>query len=115
MAEITTKPPPAAKAAVTRERAMPVIRLTRVVDKTTALSDEVLLSVDKGHRAAIEAVGRFVITVEDALPQEVVSTADVAKKITESGIEMADRLVGTGYEVLRNVIDSTGKSLGSRN
>ena len=40
----------------------------------------------------LAAFGRFLVTVEDALPQEVQGTSDVAKKITESGLEMADRL-----------------------
>ena len=39
----------------------------------------------------------------------------MAKKITESGLEMADRLVHTQYDFLRKVIDSAGKSLSGRN
>ncbi len=64
--------------------------------------------------AAIEAVGQFVMAVEEALPQEVAGTFEVAKKITESGLEMTDRLVHTQYEFLRKASDSTAKSLRSR-
>jgi hypothetical protein len=78
------------------------------------LSDEVLESVEAGQRAAIEALGRFLVTVEEALPREVEGTSEVAKTITESGLELADRLVHTQYDFLRKVIDSTGKSLRSR-
>ena len=48
------------------------------------------------------------------MPQEVADTSEVAKKITESGLQMADRLIHTQYEFLRKVIDSTAKSLHSR-
>ena len=98
-----------------RLRDIPAARLVTVVERTTELSDEVLESVEAGQRAAIETAGRFLVTVEDALPQEVQGTSEVAKKITESGLEMADRLVHTQYDFLRKVIHSIGKSLSSRN
>jgi hypothetical protein len=34
-----------------------------------------------------------VIAIEEALPQEVASTSDVAKKITEAGLQMVDRFI----------------------
>jgi hypothetical protein len=119
----TTKPSPAVKAPATyqrsipaaRLRSIPAARLGMVVDRTTELSDEVLTSVEEGQRAAIESLGRFVITLEEALPQEVEGASKVAKTVTESGLEMADRLVRTQYDVLRRVIGSTGKSLSRRN
>ncbi len=86
-----------------------------VVDRSTGLSEDTIQALEDGARAAIEAVGRFVVTVEEALPQEVHGTSDVAKKITESGLETADRLVHTWYDFLRKVIGSTSKSLSSRN
>ncbi|HUJ34499.1 MAG TPA: hypothetical protein VLW51_04765 [Solirubrobacteraceae bacterium] len=88
-------------------------RLGDVVDRTAKLSDELLKSFDTSERAAIEAVGQFVITIEDALPQQVSVTAEVAKKVTESGLGMADRLVHTGYGLLREVVDSTAGSMSS--
>ena len=78
------------------------------------MSDGVLKSLETGERTAIEALGQFLITIEEALPQEVAGTSDVAKTITESGLEVADRLVHTEYDVLRNVIDSAAKSLSGR-
>ena len=116
MAEIATKPKPVAKTyePVVHELGIPAVRLADVVDRTEELSDEVLQSLDTGERAAIEAVGQFLITIEEAVPQEVAGTSDVAKKITESGLEMADRLVHTEYKLLRNVVASTAKSLSSR-
>ncbi len=81
MAEITTKPLPVVKTAMTRQQ-----------------------------RAAIKAFGQLVIAIEEAFPQEAADTSNVAKKITESGLQMADRLVHTQRGLVRNVIDSTAKS-----
>jgi hypothetical protein len=94
-----------------RLRGIPAARVVTVVERTTELSDEVLESVEGGQRAVIEAAGRFLVTVEEALPQQVEGTSQVAKKITESGLEMADGLVHAWYDFLRKVIHSAGKSL----
>ena len=118
-----TNSSPGAKTHATDQRGIPAARLLgipaarlgTVVERTTELSDEVLGSVEEGQRAAIDAAGRFVVTVEEALPQEVEGTSEVAKKITESGLETADRLVHTWYDFLRKVIGSTAKSVSSRN
>ena len=114
MAAIATKSKPVVKTSATHELGIPSARLADIVDRTAELSDEVLKSLDAAERAAIEAVGQFLITIEDALPHEVAGTSDVAKKITESGFEMADRLVHTEYDFLSNVVDSAAKSLSSR-
>jgi hypothetical protein len=74
-----------------------------------------LESLEASQRAAIDAAGRFVVTVEEALPHEVQGTSEVAKTITESGLETADRLVQTWYDLLRKVIGSTAKWLSSGN
>jgi hypothetical protein len=115
MAEIATKHRSAVKTPTPHRRATPEDRLAGVVDRSAELSDAVFRSLETSERAALEAVGKFVITIEDALPQEVASTSDVAKKITESGFEMADRLVHTMNDFVRKVIDSAAKSLSSRN
>ena len=113
----TSKPSPSVnspathKRPATNKRDIPAARRVTVVERATELSDEVLESLEAGQRAAIEAAGRFLVTVEEALPQEVQGTSEVAKKITESGLEMADRLVHTQYDFLRKVIGSTGKSM----
>jgi len=88
-------------------------RFPRVVERTAKLSDDVLKSLEASERVAIDAVGQFAITLEEELPHEIVNTSDVAKKITESSLEMADRLVHTQYEFLRHVVDSGAKSLSS--
>ncbi len=75
------------------------------------LSDELLASLETGERAAIESLGQFVVAVEEALPQEVAGTAEVAKKVTESGVEMADRLIQAQSAFLRKAIHSVAKAL----
>ena len=113
MAEVTTKPLPVAKTETDRRLGIPAVRVGNVVDRTTKLSEEVLKSLETSERGAIEALGQFVIAIEEAFPQEVASTSEVAKKITESGLQMADRLVHTQHDFLRSVIASTAKSLSS--
>ena len=109
MAEATTKPKPV----VTGQRGIAMVRFTDVVERTSVLSDELLVSLETGERAAIESLGQFVVAVEEALPQEVASTSEVAKKVTESGLEMTDRLIHTQSAFLRTAIDSLAKALSS--
>lgn len=110
----TTKPKPVVTIPANLKPGTAMTRFSDFVDRTSVLSDELLDSLEASERAAIEALGAFVVTVEEALPQEVASTAEVAKKLTESGLEMADRLVHTQYALLRKGVDSTGKALRAR-
>jgi hypothetical protein len=107
MAAIATKSKPVEK--IHGTHAAP--RLEDVVDRTAKLSGELLKTFETNERTAIETIGRFVIAIEEALPQEVTGTTEVAKKVTESGLEMTDRLVGTGYNLLRDVVDTAADSL----
>ena len=66
MAETTTKPKPVVTISANGEHRAAVARFARVVDGTAKLSDELLTSLETGERAAIDAVGRFVIAVEEA-------------------------------------------------
>ncbi len=112
MAEVTTKPRPVAKTGAAHQLGIiPVVG--SVVDRTTKLSEEVVKSLETSERTAIEALGQFVIAIEEAFSQEVSGTSDVAKKVTESGLQMTDQLVHAQHDFLRNAIDSTAKSLSS--
>lgn len=111
MDAIATEPKPAAKTSEIHVVSIPTARLAGVVDRTAKLSDELLKSFETSERAAIEAIGQFMITIEEALPHEVTRTSEVAKKVTESGLEMTDRLVHTEYDLLRDVVDSAANSL----
>ncbi len=93
---------------------IPPARLSSVVDRTSKLSEEILKAFEVSERAAVEALGQFVITIEEAFPQEVAGTADVAKKITESGLQMVDRLLHAQHDFLGAAISSTAKSMSIR-
>jgi len=81
-----------------------------VVDRTTELSDDVLKSLESGGRAAIEAVRKFVDTVDEALPA-LGERPSRRQEIIDSALEMADRMVHTQYDFLRNVVKSAGESV----
>ncbi len=80
------------------------------VDRTAELSEDVLKSVESGQRAAIEAVRKFVDTVDEALPAAGDGPSR-RQEVVDSAMEMADRLVHTQYDFIRKVVDSAGKSL----
>jgi hypothetical protein len=83
-----------------------------IVDRPTELSEQTLESVEKGQRAAIEAVRKFVDTVDEKLPSIGDEHPSTRQEIIDAALEMADRLVHTQYGFLREVVDSAGKALG---
>lgn len=76
--------------------------------RAAELSDEVLESVKSGQQAAIEAVRKFVDSVDEALPEAV---HPLRKTIVDSALELADQLVTTQYEFLRSVVRSADRAL----
>jgi hypothetical protein len=111
MATIASTSKPITKHSEVHTPRVPPARFVGIVDRTATLSHELLKSFETNERAAIEAVGQFVINVEEAFPQEVSATTEVAKRLTESGLEMTDRLIHTTYHLLRDVVDSGAGSL----
>jgi hypothetical protein len=108
----TRKRSPAARAPATRKRTTTAPRPATAVDKTKELSEEVLDSLEKGQRAAIEAVRKFVDTVDHTLPALPHGEGpSMRQEIVDSALEMADRLVHAQYDFIHKVIDSAGKSL----
>jgi len=108
----TSKRTPAGKAPATRKRTATAPRPAGKVDKTKELSEEVLDSLEKGQRAAIEAVRKFIDTVDHALPALPHGEGPTKRQeIVDSALEMADRLVHAQYDFIHKVIDSAGKSL----
>jgi hypothetical protein len=111
MAQTARKHSPTKAPAATRRRAAAPSRPTTIVDRTEKMSEDVLDSVEKGQRAAIEAVRKFIDTVDQALPAHGEGPSK-RQEIVDSAMEMADRLVHTQYDFIRKVIDSAAKSLG---
>jgi len=80
------------------------------VDRTADLSEEVLKSVEAGQRTAIEAVRRFVDTVDEAIPA-IGGRPSRRETVIDAALEMADKLVETQYDFLRSVVRSADRSL----
>ena len=81
-----------------------------VVERAADLSDDVLKSVEAGQRAAIDAVRKFVDTVDEALPAKDDSKSH-RETVIDAALDMADRLVTTQYEFLRSVVRSADRTL----
>jgi len=84
-----------------------------IVDRPTELSEQVLDSVESGQRPAIEAVRKFVDTIDEKLPTLSDEHPSVRQELVNAALDMADSLVHTQYDFLRNVANSAGKSLGA--
>jgi hypothetical protein len=83
-----------------------------VVERAAGLSDEVLESVEAGRRAAIEAVRKFVDTVDEVTPALV--DASRRKTIVDAALDLADSLVTTRVEFLRSVVRSASEAVSSK-
>jgi len=83
-----------------------------VVERAAGLSDEVLGSVEAGRRAAIEAVRKFVDTVDEVTPTLV--DASRRKTIIDAALDLADSLVTTRMEFLRSVVRSASGAVTSK-
>ena len=68
MPQTPTKPRRAAKAPPKRKRTTHTSRPAAAVDRTAKLSEDVLETIEKSQRVAIDAVRKFVDTVDHALP-----------------------------------------------
>jgi hypothetical protein len=79
------------------------------LDKAAHLSEEVLKSVEAGQRAAIDAVRKFVDTVDEMLPAG--DRPSRRETVINGALEMADKLVATQYDFLRSVVRSAERAL----
>jgi hypothetical protein len=113
MPETKSERSPAAKkkAPARKPRAAAKQRDARSAAKrTTELSEDVLQELEDGALSALEAVRKFLGTVDEALPPRGEGPSR-RQEIADSALEMAQRLVHTQSEFLRKVVDSAGKSL----
>jgi hypothetical protein len=85
------------------------------VERSEELSEDVLKSLDDGARSAIDAVRKFAETVDRVLPPRGEGPSR-REEITDSALELAQRLIHTQADFLHKVVDTAGKSLtGSNN
>jgi hypothetical protein len=113
MPETKAQRAPAAKrAAASRSRKVERSEhdATNAVERATELSEDLLQSLEDGARTAIEAVRKFVDTVDQTLPAHDEGPSR-REEITDSALEMAQRLVRTQYDFLRKVVASAGNAL----
>jgi len=80
-----------------------------VAGRVETLSDEVLDSIQAGQRTAMDAVRKFVDTLDEVTPNIVDESA--RKKVLDAALDMVDQLVRTQLEFLRKVIGSAGEAL----
>jgi len=80
-----------------------------VVERVSGLSDEVLESVDAGRREAIEAVRKFVSTLEEETPALV--DPSLRKALIDAGLDLADELSSALMELLRSIIRSASEAV----
>ena len=80
------------------------------VDRTAELSEEMLASVEAGQRVAIEAVRRFVATVDEALPA-LGDRPSRRETVIDAALELSDKLVTAQYDFLRSVVHDAGRVL----
>lgn len=81
------------------------------VETTTELSERVLEQIKESQEAAIEAVRKFMASVDEALPPDSESPSR-RQEIVDSALEMSGRLVKTQYDFLSHVVRSAGEALG---
>ncbi len=112
MAPATTAKKPKAAAAKPMAKRPERTSEEGVVDRAAELSDDVLKSVEKGQRAAIDAVRKFTETVDEALPT-IGGRPTAREKVVDAALEMADKLVTAQYDFLRTVVKSADRSLTS--
>ena len=82
------------------------------VERTTELSEEVLEQVKGSQQRAIEAVRRFMESVDEALPLHG-DNPSRRQEVIDSALEMSEKLVKTQYDFLTNVVRSAGEALGA--
>ena len=78
--------------------------------RTIELSQDVLTSVESGQRATLEAVRKFVETVDATLPAAG-GRPSRRETVIDAALELADKLVTTQYEFLRSVVRDAGRTL----
>jgi hypothetical protein len=82
------------------------------VEKTTELSEQVLEQVKGSQQKAIEAVRKFMESVDKALPPHGENPSR-RQEVIDSALEMSERLVQTQYDFLTDVVHSAGEALGA--
>src|SRR5450759_5485782 len=84
--------------------------LKRATARTADLSETVLKSVEAGQLAALDAVRKFLDSVDQALPA-IGDRPSRRETVIDAALEMADKLVTTQYDFLSSVVRSAERTL----
>jgi len=104
-AEVAQKPHTAAKPPSGDAEGRPAERRSNVVERTTETTAERLESLETGALGAIDAVGKFVISIEDGLTDQVNSTSAVVKKLVVAIPDaLTEQVTGTSAVAKKLVI-----------
>jgi hypothetical protein len=82
------------------------------VERTTELSEQVLEQIKTSEEKAIEAVRKFMESIDEALPPHSENPSR-RQAVIDSALEMSEKLVKTQYDFLTNVVHSAGEALGA--
>jgi len=82
------------------------------VDRGTELSEQVFDEIKEGQEQAIEAVRKFMKSVDEALPHDGEGPSR-RQDIVDSALQMSEKLVETQYDFLTKVVRSAGSALGA--
>ena len=93
------------------EKHTTVERSSDLAERAADLSEGVLASLESGQRNAIDAVRKFVGTVEQSLPGHEGDGPSKRETIVDAALDMADQLVKTQYEFIRSVVSSASDAL----
>jgi hypothetical protein len=80
-----------------------------VAERAVSLSDEVLESVGARQQSAIEAVRKFVDTLDEAMPNLV--DPELRKKILDAALDLAEQLATSTNEFLRSIVRSASETV----
>ena len=80
-----------------------------VAELATSLSEEMLASIGNGQQSVIDAVRKFVDTLDEAMPNLV--DPSMRKKVLDAAPDLADQLATTNNEFLSSTVESAGEAL----
>ena len=81
-----------------------------VIDRTADLTEAVFKAVEAGQKAAIDAVRKFVETIDKAIPEVGASPAQ-RQTVIDAALDMADNLVTAQYNFLSSIVRNVDRSV----
>ena len=80
-------------------------------DTPTSSADRLLDTIQSAERSTVEAVRRFVDTVDGAVPDVGDEQDGPRRQIIDAAFSMVESLVGASNDLARNVVDVTARAL----